>query len=146
MFVHEGQPEHAPIPPDAKSTELSERTPTILVGDAREVVKSLPSNQFRCCVTYPPYWGLRDYEVDGQIGAEDDVNEFVRGLVDLFREIRRTLTDDGTLWLNIGDSFTSGGRTWRDADKKNPARGMGYKGRMSLTAGSPKRQSDYSRY
>jgi site-specific DNA-methyltransferase (cytosine-N4-specific) len=127
MFVHEGQPEKPPIPAYAENTELSETAPAILVGDSREVAKSLPSNHFRCCVTSPPYWGLRDYEVDGQIGAEDDVNEFIRGLVDLFREIRRTLTDDGMLWLNIGDSFTSGGRTWRDADKKNPARGMGYR-------------------
>ncbi len=121
MLSSEGQPTEtfsASVPVNATS---------ILVGDARKLIKTLPDDHFRCCVTSPPYWGLRDYEVTGQIGAEDDVNEFIRGLVDLFREVRRTLTPDGSLWLNIGDSFTSGGRTWRDPDKKNPARGMRYR-------------------
>jgi site-specific DNA-methyltransferase (cytosine-N4-specific) len=79
------------------------------------------------CVTSPPYWGLRDYGIEGQIGAEQTVEAYYADLVAIFREVRRTLRDDGTLWLNIGDSYTNGGRTWRDADDKNVARGMDYR-------------------
>jgi site-specific DNA-methyltransferase (cytosine-N4-specific) len=108
---------------------VSRKPPAIqlLVGDSRELVRTLPSNHFRCCVTSPPYWGLRDYEVANQIGAEDSLDVYIKDLVDLFREVRRTLTADGTLWLNIGDAFTSGGRNRRAPDKKNPARTMSYR-------------------
>lgn len=86
-----------------------------------------PDGLFQTVVTSPPYWGLRDYGVEGQIGAEIDVNEYISNLVSIFREVRRTLAADGTLWLNIGDSYTSGGRTWRDEDAKNKGRGMSYR-------------------
>jgi site-specific DNA-methyltransferase (cytosine-N4-specific) len=99
----------------------------ILVGDARKLLSNMPSNNFNCVVTSPPYWGLRDYGIDGQIGAEMQIEHYIKDLVCLFREVRRTLTDDGTLWLNIGDGFTSGGRTWRDADSKNKGRAMSYR-------------------
>jgi site-specific DNA-methyltransferase (cytosine-N4-specific) len=100
---------------------------TILEGDARILLKDCPDNYFQCVVTSPPYWGLRDYGIDGQIGAETDVRDYIKDLVVLFREVRRTLADDGTLWLNIGDSYTSGGRTWRGDDAKNKGRGMSYR-------------------
>ncbi|HOB63184.1 MAG TPA: site-specific DNA-methyltransferase [Candidatus Competibacteraceae bacterium] len=87
----------------------------------------MPDGHFNCIVTSPPYWGLRDYEVHGQIGAETTVDSYIADLVSLFREARRTLADDGTFWLNIGDSYTSGGRTWRDADAKNKGRAMDYR-------------------
>lgn len=99
----------------------------LIVGDARKELARFPDGHFQCCVTSPPYWGLRDYGIDGQIGAEVRVEDYIADLVAVFREVRRTLRDDGTLWLNIGDSYTSGGRTWRDADEKNPARGMSYR-------------------
>lgn len=99
----------------------------IIVGDSLRVLAEIPEQTFRCCVTSPPYWGLRDYEIEGQIGAEMDVNDYVRHLTDVFKEVKRTLKDDGTLWLNIGDSYTSGNRTWRQTDKKNPARAMKYR-------------------
>jgi site-specific DNA-methyltransferase (adenine-specific)/site-specific DNA-methyltransferase (cytosine-N4-specific) len=99
----------------------------ILVGDARTILHGFPDQTFRTAVTSPPYWGLRDYGIQGQIGAETDVQQYIDDLVCLFREVRRTLTDDGTLWLNIGDSYTSGGRTWRDDDAKNKGRGMSYR-------------------
>ncbi len=99
----------------------------IVRGDAREVVPRLPTGAFRCCVTSPPYWGLRDYGYEGQIGAEHDVEAYVAALRDVFSEVRRTLADDGTLWLNLGDSYTSGNRRWRDDDAKNPARAMAYR-------------------
>jgi site-specific DNA-methyltransferase (cytosine-N4-specific) len=99
----------------------------ILVGDSRTRLVDMPDESFQMCVTSPPYWGLRDYGVEGQIGAETSVEAYCADLVAVFREVRRTLRDDGTLWLNIGDSYTSGGRTWRDTDDKNAARGMEYR-------------------
>lgn len=107
------------------NTQLDESQ--IIVGDALEELPKLASDRFRCCVTSPPYWGLRDYDVDGQIGAEEDLFVYIDRLVDVFREVRRVLADDGTLWLNIGDSYTSGNRRWRATDKKNPARAMSYR-------------------
>ncbi|MFH0983089.1 MAG: site-specific DNA-methyltransferase [Planctomycetota bacterium] len=99
----------------------------LIIGDAREVLKRISAGSFRCCVTSPPYWGLRDYGVPHQIGAESSLDNYLAHLVAVFGEVRRVLTDDGTLWLNIGDSYTSGDRKWRDADKKNPARAMDYR-------------------
>ena len=99
----------------------------LVVGDARRVLADFPDDHFQCVVTSPPYWGLRDYGIEGQIGAETLVDDYLADLVALFREVRRTLRPDGTLWLNIGDSYTSGGRTWRDTDAKNKGRGMDYR-------------------
>jgi len=99
----------------------------LIVGDALSVLRGVRDRAFRCCVTSPPYWSLRDYGIPFQIGAEPEVSDYISSLVAVFREVRRTLTDDGTLWLNVGDSYTSGGRTWRATDRKNPARAMGYR-------------------
>jgi len=99
----------------------------IIIGDAYHTLSLFEAGTFRCCVTSPPYWGLRDYGIRGQIGAEMELNLYLDNLTEIFREVRRVLHDDGTLWLNIGDSYTSGGRTWRQSDKKNPARGMDYR-------------------
>ena len=79
----------------------------ILCGDALEQLKTLPDGSVNCCVTSPPYFGLRDYGVDGQIGLEDTPEAYVARLVEVFREVRRVLRDDGTLWLNIGDSYAA---------------------------------------
>jgi DNA modification methylase len=99
----------------------------IIKGDSRNVVTDLPDNFYACCVTSPPYWGMRDYGYAFQLGAELDLNNYIRNLVLIFRSIKAKLKDDGTLWLNIGDTYTSGNRTWRAEDKKNPARGMSYR-------------------
>ena len=89
----------------------------ILVGDALDRLKTLPDGAVRCCVTSPPYWGLRDYGVDGQMGLEPTMDEFIAGMVGLFREVRRVLADDGTLWLNLGDSYAgSWGAQGRQGD------------------------------
>jgi DNA modification methylase len=77
----------------------------ILIGDVRDRLKALPSDSIHCCVTSPPYWGLRDYGVDGQIGLEDSPAEFVATMVDVFEEVRRVLRPDGTCWINMGDSY-----------------------------------------
>lgn len=82
-------------------------TAHILVGDVRQTLSTLPEKSVNCCVTSPPYFGLRDYGVDGQIGLEPTPAEFVAELVAVFREVRRVLRDDGTLWLNLGDSYAS---------------------------------------
>ena len=74
-------------------------------GDALEVLKTLPSESVNCCVTSPPYFGHRDYGVDGQIGLEASPELYVERLVAVFREVRRVLRNDGTLWVNIGDSY-----------------------------------------
>ena len=99
----------------------------VVVGDVRQLLQQFPDCHFQTCVTSPPYWGLRDYGVGGQIGAEPDLRDYIKDLVAVFREMRRTLADDGTFWLNIGDSYTSGGRTWRAPDAKNPGRAMDYR-------------------
>ena len=77
----------------------------ILQGDALEVLRMLPSESVNCCVTSPPYWGLRDYGIEGQLGLERTPEEYVERLVEVFREVRRVLRNDGTLWLNLGDSY-----------------------------------------
>jgi DNA modification methylase len=82
----------------------------ILIGDARERLRELPDTRVNCCVTSPPYFGLRDYGHAGQMGLEATPDEFVTGMVGLFREVRRVLRDDGTLWLNLGDSYAGSGR------------------------------------
>lgn len=113
-------PEDLPEPTHRGSGEL-------LLGDALHLLTGLPEQTFQTVVTSPPYWGLRDYGIPGQIGAELQVDAYIENLVKVFAQVKRTLKDDGTFWLNIGDSFTSGGRTWRQSDKKLPARGMNYR-------------------
>lgn len=77
----------------------------IRTGDCLEVLRTMPAQFVHCCITSPPYFGLRDYGVHGQIGLEQTPAEFVAKLVEVFREVRRVLRDDGTLWLNLGDSY-----------------------------------------
>lgn len=107
-----------------KSPQLILRQSTVFEGDALRVLMRLPSNSVRCVVTSPPYWGLRDYGNAEQIGQEPTLAQFINRLVGVFAEVRRVLTDDGVLWVSIGDSYTSGNRTWRAPDRKNPARAM----------------------
>lgn len=79
---------------------------SLYVGDCRAVLASIPDAVAQCCVTSPPYFGLRDYGMDGQIGLEPDVGTYVAEMVAVFREVRRVLKDDGVLWLNLGDSYS----------------------------------------
>lgn len=83
---------------------------TVLAGDCRDLLKLLPDESVQCVVTSPPYWGLRDYGVAGQVGLEPSPQEYVAQMVEIFREVRRVLRSDGTCWLNLGDTyFGSGG-------------------------------------
>ena len=106
----------------------SEREPVqIISGDVRDKLRDIPDNTFHTCITSPPYWGMRDYGHENQIGAEDTLPEYVTNLVSCFRDVRRVLREDGTFWLNIGNTYTSGGRAWRDKDAKNKGRAMSYR-------------------
>jgi DNA modification methylase len=79
----------------------------LLTGDCRQILPTWADRSVNCVVTSPPYWGLRDYGVDGQIGLEPTYGEYVDQMISVFREVRRVLCDDGTLWLNLGDSYYS---------------------------------------
>jgi DNA modification methylase len=83
----------------------------IRLGDCLEVLRTIPDGSARMCVTSPPYYGLRDYGVDAQIGLEATPDAFVANMVEVFREVRRVLADDGTLWLNLGDSYAATGKS-----------------------------------
>lgn len=110
--------------PIAQFFKTEGRSSLLISGDSERALTSIPDGVFQTCVTSPPYWSLRDYHIAGQIGLEQSVTDYIDHLVRVFAEVRRTLRDDGTLWVNIGDSYTSGGRTWRAADKKNRIRAM----------------------
>lgn len=114
------------ITPTTRKTRLSldGENSLLCLGDALTTLRLLPDQSVQCAVTSPPYWGLRDYNIKGQIGLEDSLHEFVSHLVEVFREFRRTLKDDGTLWLNVGDGYTSGNRGYRAPDKKHRHRAM----------------------
>ena len=96
----------------------------MLEGDAILALQKLSSESVQCIVTSPPYWGLRDYGIEGQIGLEESLQQYINKLITVFAEAKRVLKNDGVLWLNIGDGYTSGNRGYRAPDKKNPARAM----------------------
>ena len=96
----------------------------MIESDALVALQNLPSESIQCIVTSPPYWGLRDYGIEGQIGLEESLQQYINKLVAVFSEAKRVLRNDGVFWLNIGDGYTSGNRGYRAPDKKNPARAM----------------------
>ena len=96
----------------------------ILQGDCIEAMRGMESESVHCCITSPPYWSLRDYGVDGAYGLEPTLEEYIANMVTVFREVRRVLRKDGTLWLNLGDAYAS-----------NPSNGRG--GGSTLDRGAP---------
>lgn len=100
---------------------------TITHGDVRNILQDIPSESIQSVITSPPYWGVRDYDVEGQIGAEPEIEQYISDLVSIFSQVRRVLKSDGTFWLNIGNTYTSGGRKWRQDDSKNKGRAMSYR-------------------
>src|SRR5690349_8612004 len=98
-------------------------TATLYHGDSLAVLRSLPDCSVQCCVTSPPYWALRDYGVDGQMGLERTPEEYVANLVALLREVRRVLRNDGSLWLNIGDTYSVGRGASQGYDPKDSKSG-----------------------
>lgn len=103
----------------------------ILAGDCLEQLKTLDGGVVQSCITSPPYWGLRDYGHDGQVGLEETPEEYVAKMVEIFAEVKRVMKDDGTLWLNLGDSYAGsgkgrngdGGRTVNPNDKQTTSAG-----------------------
>jgi DNA modification methylase len=95
---------------------------SVLVGDCRHIMKTLPAGSIDTVVTSPPYFGLRDYDVDGQLGLEATPAEFIDNMVGVFREVRRVLRDDGTLWLNMGDSYANDGKWGGSTGGRHPKR------------------------
>ena len=108
------------VPP----TPLELTDSMVLEGDVRQALTRLPAESVQCVVTSPPYWGLRDYGIEGQIGLEPTLAGFIQNLTAVFADVKRVLKPDGILWLNIGDGYTSGNRGWRAPDKKNANRAM----------------------
>ena len=95
-------------------------TVDILIGDCRARMAGMPDQSVHTCVTSPPYFGLRDYGCAGQIGLESTPAEFLAAMVEVFREVRRVLRDDGTVWVNIGDSYArAGGATDNTRDPRS---------------------------
>lgn len=107
----------------------------ILAGDVREQLATLPDGCARTCVTSPPYWGLRDYGVKGQLGLESTPAAFVAAMVGVFAEVRRVLSDDGTIWLNLGDSYQNAKGQAGGIDPKQPARRHGLRPRDGAVTG-----------
>ena len=91
----------------------------ILQGNCLEVLKDLPEQSVNTCITSPPYWGLRNYQEEEQLGLEDTPEEFVESLVKVFREVKRVLRDDGTVWLNLGDTYCGTGHKGNYTDPKH---------------------------
>ena len=91
---------------------------TIIQGDTLTVLKTLPANLVDCVVTSPPYWGLRDYGVPGQLGLEPTIDEYISNMTEVYAAVMRVLKDTGTLWLNMGDAYCGSG--W-------PIRSLGFK-------------------
>ena len=96
----------------------------LLCGDAEQALQTLPERSVQTVLTSPPYWSLRDYGVAEQIGRDDSLDAYVCSIVSAFEQVKRVLRDDGTVWLNVGDSYTSGNRRYRAPDRKNRARAM----------------------
>ena len=96
----------------------------LLCGDACSALELLPSGSVQTALTSPPYWSLRDYGVEEQIGRDDSLETYIQSIVTAFERVKRVLRDDGTVWLNVGDSYTSGNRRYRAPDRKNRARAM----------------------
>ena len=96
----------------------------LICGPASDGLDLLPDRSIRTVVTSPPYWSLRDYEMKDQIGRDDVLGDYIKSIVVTFDKLRRVLSDDGTVWLNVGDSYTSGNRRYRAPDRKNRARAM----------------------
>ena len=108
----------------------------IINRDCLLALRDLPNESVNCCVTSPPYYALRDYGMDAQIGREDSPEEYIRRLVLVFREVRRVLTADGTLWLNIADTYCGTGNKGGYLDPKNP------KGRNGQSVSLARRASE----
>ena len=97
---------------------------TLICGDALEALKLLPKNSVQTVITSPPYFSLRDYGTTSGLGHYDDLKSYIKNITQTFEELKQVLQNKGSVWLNMGDSYTSGNRKYRAPDKKNRARAM----------------------
>ena len=114
---------------------------TMLQGNCLDILPTLDTGSVNCCVTSPPYYGLRDYGVDGQIGLEQTPDGFVAEMVKVFREVWRVLRDDGTLWLNLGDSYQGSWGGYKQKDRSNVKNAKAFEGKDWRPPTSNKNQS-----
>lgn len=108
---------------------------SIYLGDAKEVLSHFPDKSIDCCVTSPPYYGLRDYGVSGQLGMEPSPEEYIDNLVCVFQEVHRVLKDEGTLWVNIADSYSV--RRWGGSKHSSSFQNISKDGRMQIQPSKP---------
>ena len=113
---------HVRVDEAEATTALTLHQSALVCGDACRTLQLLPDACVQTVVTSPPYWSLRDYAVENQIGRDDTLSDYIGSIVAAFDEVRRVLRDDGTVWLNVGDAFTSGNRRYRAPDRKNRVR------------------------
>lgn len=126
-WLHPGSPtpaDHLRIDGNAGPLRAPLERSVLLCGKADDALDLLPDASVQTVVTSPPYWSLRDYDVDAQIGRDESLADYVSGIAVTFEKVKRVLADDGTVWLNVGDSYTSGNRRYRAPDRKNRARAM----------------------
>lgn len=112
-----------------------------VIGNALDVLPTLAADRFQMCVTSPPYWGLRDYGHPDQLGLEPTPAAFVERMVAVFREVRRVLRPDGTLWLNIGDSYAGSGRGGNPGGKTGLGDTSGLAGQANARAAKAKQKN-----
>jgi len=129
LLCPERSPREQTVPLWARSAVDTGKMLNVIVGDCRTSLRDLPDESIQCCITSPPYWGLRDYGHGEQIGQEETPAEFVSAMVEVFREVRRVLKSDGTCWLNLGDTYSAHPGQRKTTDK------VGEKQRSN--AGSP---------
>ena len=122
------------MPTDQKVTVEHIGDTTLYLGDVRASLRELDEDSVQCVVTSPPYWNLRDYGVDGQIGLEATPEEYVATMVDVFREVRRVLRDDGIAWLNLGDCYAGSGKAGNNPEYWSKHKEFGH-----LTGANPGR-------
>ena len=109
------------------------------LGDAKTVISSLPDDTFHCVITSPPYYWLRDYGVEGQIGKEWKINDYVQAIADVMDQVKRVLTDDGVVFFNIGDTYYSGKGQSQGTDKKSRKRRFGLRAVDASGLGLPQK-------
>lgn len=122
--------------------EIAGRNWRVIVGDVIDGLRTLPDNSVQCCVTSPPYWGLRDYGVDGQIGLEPTPKDFTDKMVEVFEEVRRVLRPDGTCWVNIGDSYATDTGGGGPSEKQTSNHGAWTTGRRDNVKASGLKRKD----
>lgn len=120
-----GSPQNEFLSISANDAPVASLNCNVLIqGRANKALDLLPENCIQTVVTSPPYWSLRDYDVDQQCGCDETLSDYIADIVRTFEKIKRVLNEDGTIWLNVGDAYTSGNRRYRAPDKKNRARAM----------------------